>query len=170
MDKLKKMSLNDDVDLKALALMSLHLSKGSDPTIRSYLLQTLQSLGQRENAVRRRWSLSIDFMGTLYMGEGNLDYAILAHKKALEINPDDGFTWINLGNALRANKQYLAAIDAFKEALKIKPYMTFIHFQLAGLYNITGRREDAIHILRQLLILEPDNQLARRILSQLESS
>jgi len=169
-DKLLKMSLSDDVDLKALALMSLHLSKGNDQNIRSHLMQTLQNLRQRENAVRRRWSLSIDFMGNLYAGEGNLDNAILAHKKALEINPNDGFTWINLANALRAKKLYLAAIDAFKEAQKIKPYMIFIHFQLAELYNITGRKLEAVQTLKQLLRLEPDNQLARRMLSQLESS
>jgi hypothetical protein len=169
-EKFMKMSRSDDVDLKALALMSLHLSRGNDPAIRSYLMQTLQNLRQRENAVRRRWSLSIDFMGNLYASEGNLDYAILAHKKALEINPDDGFTWINLGNALRANKRYLDAIHAFQESLKIKPYMIFIHFQLAELYNITSRRREAIQTLKQLLRLEPENQIARRMLSQLERS
>jgi tetratricopeptide (TPR) repeat protein len=148
--------------------MSLHFSRGKNPEIFSFLAEELHNLKGRENAVRYRWALAADYLGTFYASSGAFTNAITAHKKALEIRPNDTFTWMNLGFAYKQTGDYPEAISSFRKAAGIKPYDPSIHFQLAELHNRTGNRRGAIQSLKNVLKYDPNNQNARLILRRLE--
>jgi len=117
-EKLKTLGAEDDVDLQALALMSLHLTMGRSRDVRKFLIEQLQSLGNRETLVRRRWALALDYLGTSYASRGEYARAIAAQQMALEIKPDDAMTMVNLGNAFGNHGDLENAVAAFQAALR----------------------------------------------------
>lgn len=167
-EKLLDLAEHEDTDLKALALMSLHLALDHDPAVHNYLVETLKNLKDKENAVRKRWALAVDYLGSLYSSLGAIDEAIKAHKKSLEVNPYDAFTWTNLGRTYWRVQKLENAILSYKRALEIKPSQSNIYFRLAELYSLTGKKPETIQTLKELLKLDPKNERAQQILKNLE--
>lgn len=164
--RLVRLSESDDIDLKALSLMALHLSMDYDPEIHEYIAKSLKGTGARENALRLRWALAIDYLGSVYASNDDNTNAIKAYRKALEINPSDDYTWRNLGRSYRQVSDYSNAIGAYLQASKINPYEIDTYFQLAEIYNRTGDRDGFIAALQNVLKYDPTNQRAQEILRQ----
>lgn len=165
--KLVELSKSEDIDLKALSLMSLHLSAGQDEKTHAFLLESLRDSKEKENAIRRRWALAIDYLGSVYASEGAFTDAVKAHKKALEINPGDAFAWTNLARAYRYLGNFNNAIASLKKVLQINPYEASGYFQLAELYIETRQKAPAIESLQEGLKYEPDNPQALQMLREL---
>lgn len=166
--KLVELSRSEDLDVKALALMALHLSLDHDPAVHALLVGALNNLQEDALAVRYRWALAADYLGSLYDASGDFANALEAHRKALQIKPNDAFTWINLGTAYRQLGDYSNSIQALTKALEIRPYQPAVHYQLAELYHKTGQRAEAIRSLKNVLQYDPGHENARLILTQLE--
>ncbi len=79
---------NDD-DVAALALAGLHLARGSDPTVRLFLEETLYELGPRHVAVRRRWVAVLVIRGRAFQVTGDLPNALATYRKVLDLDPDN---------------------------------------------------------------------------------
>lgn len=60
-------------------------------------------------------------------------------------------TWLTIGNELSNKREYDEAIKAYREGLKTFPNYSPILFNLACLYDETGKFEDALGILNQYL-------------------
>ena len=168
-DKLKRYAESSDLDVKALALVALHLSVDQDEDNHRFLMETLESSGDYEEGLRYRWAFAMDYLGILFNLERNYPHAILAHKKSLEIKPSDAYTLYNLGVTYKSSGNHSDAIMSFKQAVQVDPTNANIHFQLAHTYSLTRQKNEAIEALQNGLKFDPDNQNAKQMLRQLQS-
>ena len=83
-------------------------------------------------------------MAVFYLAEGDLPTAFLHARKAIELRPNTGYFWSNMGTILKragdlphAEKAYLAAIDIDNEPAA--------YSNLARLYRTQGRMEEATY-------------------------
>jgi tetratricopeptide (TPR) repeat protein len=165
--KLQALCKEDDLDLKAFALMSLHLTRGREEAIRAFLLAQLQALGRREILVRTRWALALDYLGMRYAGDGEYAKAIAAHKKALEIRSDDAVTLVNLGNAYGNQGDLDQAMAWFQAALRVDPAFAQA---AANLGTTHARRQDAANAAQaylQAIRLKPGDPFNHLLLARM---
>lgn len=81
----------------------------------------------------------LENLGRAYYSNNNLESAIEAYKKALEVEPDNFDIWFNLALALKKNQQTDDAIKAFQKAISIKPDAFDAYFNLGNIY--TGKND-----------------------------
>lgn len=99
---------------------------------------------------------------------GRMDEAIGHYQEALRLRPDYAEAHCNLGNALDAVGRTREAEAQYAAALQLLPDNATIHLDLAlVLLKTPGRTADAVFHLREAIRLEPGNEPARRILSQI---
>jgi len=168
-EKLKQLADKSDLDVKALALVALHLSLAQREDIHEFLMEQLQASDDQEKSLRNRWTFAMDYVGTLFTYNSDYANAILTHKKALEIKPEDAYTLFNLGIAYKSIRSYSDAISSFKNAIEIEPANANTYFQLAHTYTMTRQNNEAIQILEQGLKYDPNNQNANQMLRQLKA-
>ncbi len=168
-DKLEKLADSNDPDLSSLALVSLHLAADQKKDVRLFLVDKLHSLGDKEYAIRTRWAFAMDYLGTLFSLRKDIGSAIIAHKKALEINPYDPFTMGNLAMAYLKTGDRTKAIAILKEAIHLDSTRAIAYFQLAYVYSLNREKQKAIDALQKGLKYDPDNSNAKRMLQQLKS-
>src|SRR6476661_6038924 len=89
-------------------------------------------------------TLELYKQGVDHYRAGDLEGAIAAYEKALEIDPKFHFAWNNLGNALRGLDRYTEAITAYEKALKIDRKFHLAWNGLGNTLNDLGRYRDAI--------------------------
>jgi tetratricopeptide (TPR) repeat protein len=169
--RLKRLAMDEDLEVQALALTALHYAAGNEPSVREFLGAQLQAAGPQENALRRRWAIAMDFLGVVWASERR-DYgkAILSHRKALEILPEDEVTRINLALAYQRHGENEAAVAALREGLRFHPASGKLYAQLAQSYlalrNLSAAREAIATGLRY----EPEHASLRQLAEQLQMS
>ena len=167
--KLKSLAEINDADLKSLALTALHIGYDGDPEVRDFLARQLSELGENETAVRNRWGIAADYIGSLFSGKRDFRNAVICYQKSLEVKPDDVITLVNLAGAYRNSGNFSAGISTLETAIRIEPEKASLYFQLAQLYGQSEQIPNAIKALEKGLALDPGNQNARRILEQLQA-
>lgn len=168
-EKLKKFVGNPDLDLRAMALVALHLSSDQKLEIQTFLQDKLKNSNNQELALRTRWAFAMDYIGTLYSNKRNYAHAILSHKKALEIKPSDPYTLVNLAMAYQYSGNNVNTIALLEEAIRLEPKRAYTYFQLAYVYSVSKQEQKAIEALKKGLIIDPNNQRAIQMLRRLES-
>ena len=166
-DRLKDLSQSLDLDIKSMALMSLHLAYDQNVKTHNYLISRLRGLGDEEGAVRSRWAIAIDFMGSFYASKGDLDGAIICHKKALEIKPDDPVAMTNLGIAYAQKGEIENGIAALQQAIRNDPQYMTAHLNLATVYLRRGDLGIAISAMNRALDIKPVDAAAHFFLANL---
>ncbi|WP_196299845.1 hypothetical protein, partial [Streptococcus pneumoniae] len=78
-----------DLDLKALALMALHLGWSQQPGVQAFLEAEVATRGDRRDAILRLWSIAADHLGENFAAKGDLTNAIICFTKSLEAQPDN---------------------------------------------------------------------------------
>jgi len=169
-DLLKSLAGNDDLDLKAFALMSLDFCCDRDPPIHSFLLNELGALGDVEASVRARWASALDYLGFRYAEKGAFAKAIRSHQKAIEIKEDDPGTWTNLGIAYLNNGDFESAVSAFEKAITLNRHDAPVYFLLARTFVFMDQVPEAISALKKGLEYEPNDRGAILMLRELEAS
>lgn len=96
-----------DLDVRALALASLHWAQGDDRNTRRGLVEALTAA--ERDALRERWVLGLSFLGDEARAAGDADRALLAYEKALELVPEDGRVLAAMGAALNQSGDYAGA-------------------------------------------------------------
>jgi protein O-mannosyl-transferase len=100
---------------------------------------------------------------------GRMEDAIAQYEAAVRLKPDYAAAHNNLGNSLNAVGRIPEAIVQYEAALRIQPEMAAIHFNLAlALLRTSSRTNDAAPHLETVLRLQPENDAARRILTQIK--
>jgi tetratricopeptide (TPR) repeat protein len=92
--------------------------------------------------------------------QGNLEDAIAAYLKQLEIKPDHETTWNNLGLVLDGQGKPEDAIAAYLKQLEIKPDDEWAWNNLGVALDGQGKPEDAIAAYLKQLEIKPDHELA----------
>lgn len=90
--------------------------------------------------------------------------AVEAYTKRMELAPD-GNTSFNLGLEYHKLEKYADAIEAFTQAIKLKPRDDDMHIVLGMTYDLVGRYEDAVVKYLDALELEPSSALAYKNLA-----
>lgn len=81
-------------------------------------------------------NVSIDYgnLGNAYLNIGNVEKAIVAYDKSLEIDPGNFFSRNNLGKVYAEKNQLLKAENEFTKAIKQKPNKWEFHYNLGVVY------------------------------------
>jgi tetratricopeptide (TPR) repeat protein len=80
--------------------------------------------------------------------------AIVAHEKALELDPQSFIAWTNLGATHRHNGNYPEARRCYQKALDINANYPEAHASLGALYIFEGEPEKAVASLEKALALD----------------
>ena len=86
---------------------------------------------------------------------GEVDQAVDAYRRAIELDPGFLSAINNLGGILKENHREIEAIDCFTRSLRLKPDQPFILRHLAEMENALLRHRDAIEHFRRSLELNP---------------
>ncbi len=93
-------------------------------------------------------------------GAGDLNGALAEYRKALEIDPQSSLVSFRIGEALFAQRNYQASVDAFRDALSGdgQPPWTEVwsHIQIGKIFDLTGQRDRAVNEYR-LAVQTSDN-------------
>jgi len=111
------------------------------------------------------------FLGWAYSSQGKLDEAIAECKKAIEVDPDFGNPYNDIGSYLIQKLEYEEAIPWLLQALLSKRYELrhFAHYNLGQAYEGVELYSMARQAYEQALLAQPDYQPAGRALAALRT-
>ncbi|GAG99191.1 unnamed protein product, partial [marine sediment metagenome] len=86
--------------------------------------------------------------------------AIVAFKKAVEVNEKKELIWSNLGKAYYHNGEFAMVIETYKRALKIYPNNTFYWNGIGAMCIELNKFDDAVKTFKQVLDIDHKNHTA----------
>jgi tetratricopeptide (TPR) repeat protein len=89
--------------------------------------------------------------GQALLGTGNVEAAEQAFRRALECDPNDFDANLHLGNMKKEVGRYPEALAYLTRASRLRAHDPAVLFALGGLYLATGRNEEAIGALEELV-------------------
>lgn len=156
------MALADDADLdvRALALATMHLTAGDDGGARRRLVRALVREGPRDRGLRIRWALALGYKGDQWAEAGRHADAATAYRLGLEVLPDHAPLWNSLGNALRAAGDLAGARSAYDAALRLDPGWALAMMNRGIAWLAAGDTLRASADLENALRLDPGEAMA----------
>jgi tetratricopeptide (TPR) repeat protein len=108
------------------------------------------------------------FLGWAYHFQGKLDEAIEECKKAIQVDPEFGNPYNDIGNYLIERGKYDEAVLWLERALQSRRYESYHHphYHLARAYMAKQMYRKARHHLEAALRICPDYSLAAQALEQ----
>ncbi len=100
---------------------------------------------------------------------GEMDGAVIAFRKAVEVDPTDAEAWSSLGVVLVRAGEEARGVEAFRRALRAAPGHPEAHRNLAVVLDRQGRGAEAAHHYRAFLAKGPADSSDRApIMTRLE--
>lgn len=99
-------------------------------------------------------------LGILYANTGRADESAQPLHKAIQIDSANLWAWGTLGNLFLGKKEYAAAIDAYRGALRvdsITPLATYSYSGTGTALERTGKPDEAIYAFRRAIELDTTN-------------
>ena len=159
-ERLEALAESPDVDTKSLALASLHYARGTDRDVRVFLRHALDSLGDEDEAVRRRWVVVLGYLGDRARARGVAADAIAAYRKALEILPDDAHVLANLGLAYSDAGDLASAVQSLRRSLERDSVQPVTLVNLGNALDAQGDVAGAADAYQRALAINPREPLA----------
>ena len=105
-----------------------------------------------------------EFVELAYQHErtGKLPEAVVAYRKALELDPNSASTWYDLGVAFAGMEQFPEAIEAYSKAIELDSAMDHAFNNRAAAYAALKQLEQATQDCDRAIALKPDDYLAWR--------
>ncbi len=157
---LLQLTQNDDLDVRSLALAAVHLAWGDDREIRTFLVDVLRGLGDRDAAVRKRWVFALRYYGDTYLQQGDAQNAITTYRKALEVLPGDPQVLVDLATVYASSRDYATAIELYRSALASDPQQSHAWVNLGATLEALGRGQEAVAAYRSAVQANPGDALA----------
>jgi len=107
-------------------------------------------------------------MGSLLASQGKMPEAIEHFEESLRLSPNQPRTLCNLGSAFACLAEFSKAREKFEAALRLAPNDAETYFNLGLCLQQQSRPAEAIAAFRQALTIDPQNNLARRALDELQ--
>ncbi|HEX6308538.1 MAG TPA: tetratricopeptide repeat protein [Longimicrobiales bacterium] len=142
-ERLRAAAADPNPDIAALGLAALHWTRGSDPGVRRFLVERLDSLDLHDTAVRSRWALLLGFLGDNARAAANPRLAATAYRKGLEIRPTDAAILTRLGLAHQMAGDATAALDALERAAAADPMYALAWLNLGVVRTSVGDQAGA---------------------------
>ncbi len=110
------------------------------------------------------------FLGWTYSFLGELENAIEECQRAIEVDPDFGNSYNDIGAYLIAKGKYQEAVPYLQQALKAKRYRAyhFAHFNLGRAKEYQGDIINALRHYKYALELEPRYLIAHKAIEHLK--
>ncbi|TWT81721.1 Tetratricopeptide repeat protein [Planctomycetes bacterium CA13] len=105
-------------------------------------------------------------IGRHYLRLRQLDKTRVYYSRAIEIDPEDGWTHLYFGNLCYALSCYDDAETYFMRAAELLPDIACPHWCLGDVYDKMGYFSRTEHAYRRAVEIEPDNTDATRRLDQ----
>ncbi len=122
-EALTAMTDNPDLDVQALALATLHYTRGQERRVRRALADKLENTrdATTRDALRRRWATVLGGLGDASREAGRYDQAVAAYRAALEVTPNAAPLLLNLGLTYAARGDMPSAVTAYRQSLQADP-------------------------------------------------
>ncbi|MGH7713733.1 MAG: tetratricopeptide repeat protein, partial [Gemmatimonadaceae bacterium] len=128
--RLEALGSHPDLDVRALALASLHYAAGNSPAVRRSLATSLTNAAADEWPLRRRWSVVLGFFADQLRARGNAGAAVTVYRKAREIDPTSARVLLNLGIAQNEAGDPAGAVQSFGESLTSDPLQPLVYVNM----------------------------------------
>lgn len=109
-------------------------------------------------------------LGAIYLDQNKLPEAEAMFSAAVDWNPNFMEGLYNLFQVLEMQKKSDEAFPYLEKAYKLNPDHPDILIAIAYRYSERGQKSKAISILRHLLVIDPENTAAKRMLDLLDPS
>ncbi|MBY0309993.1 tetratricopeptide repeat protein [Patescibacteria group bacterium] len=123
-----------------------------------------QSLTVKPNYIDALFLLS-----QIEVTEGNAEGALAATRSIVAIEPQNPVRYFQLGSLLVANRDLVAARQAFETAIALDPNFANARYLLALVHLEEGRRDEALVQLRVVQSTNSDNADLATLITQLDS-
>ena len=157
-ERLTALTRQADVDVRALALATLHYVAGDQPGTREVLRDALAN--SPEAALRDRWALALGYLADRHRDAGAVGAALNTYRKALEVVPDDPRTLAAMGQAYRRAGRAQEAVTTLRRALRADPDLPLARVNLGIALQEAGRPDEAGAALQEALDRKPFEPLA----------
>jgi tetratricopeptide (TPR) repeat protein len=107
--------------------------------------------------INPRYAGAYNDRGLCYYGKGLRDRAIEDLNKAIEVDPRYVTAYNNRATAFREAQQYDRAMEDLNKALELNPeglLLGFVYMNMARVYSLTNKTEEACKMLRQTIETE----------------
>ncbi|HJU73842.1 MAG TPA: tetratricopeptide repeat protein [Gemmatimonadaceae bacterium] len=158
--RLEALTIHPDLDVRALALASLHFAAGNSPPVRRVLAERLGRLGADEWPVRRRWAVVLGYFADQLRARANPSAAVAVYRRAREIDPSSARVLLNLGLAQNESGDAAGAILSFTESLTRDPLQPLAHVNMGIAYEAQNDLDRAAAAYERALKLNEREPLA----------
>lgn len=152
--QLTQLAGSPDLDVQALALATLHYTRGHDRAVRRTLEARLKDSAQ-PSALRRRWATVLGGLGDAARDAGNSDQAIAAYTAALEVTPNAAALLVNLGLAHAARGDMPSALSAYRASLQADPRQPLAEVNIGVALEQGGDLAGARSAYERAIALDP---------------
>lgn len=159
-DRLDALAGHPDLDVRSMALASLHLAAGEQGRVRTRLAAHLRALGVDEGRVRARWTLLLSYFADLSRTNGDATTAIRTYRKALEIEPDNPRLHLNLGVSQSQGGAFADGAASLRRSLELEPRQPLALVNLGIALSSQGDKGGAEQAYRRALQLNAYEPLA----------
>jgi tetratricopeptide (TPR) repeat protein len=121
---------HSDLDVRALALASLHYAGGETSPTRRALRDALTSAGAEEWPLRRRWAVVLGYFADQQRARGQAAAAVATYGKARDVDPSSARVLLNLGIAQNESRDPAGAVQSFRESLALDPSQPLAHVNM----------------------------------------
>jgi tetratricopeptide (TPR) repeat protein len=111
----------------------------------------MESFSLGPQPVRRTRALAYSRLAALFQDLGQVDTAMNFYQAAVTAAPNQPWTWVTLGDALRRQDQAVAAEDAYRAAIQEDPAQVDAYLRLASLLSDRGETLAALELYDQAL-------------------
>ena len=108
-----------------------------------------------------------NLLGSILVGQKNLDQAIINFKKSIQINPLYVQGYNNLALTLAALKKFDESIDNYQQAIQIKPDYAEAYYNLAFVFRKLGKINESINNYQRAIKIKPNYIEAYKSLGKL---
>ena len=151
-----------------------------DKELLLHLAMVLDKAGQREQAIEcakkaikkaRDYVQALNFLGYTYAEEGiNLDEAELMIKKALSIQPDDGYVTDSLGWVYFKKGKNDQAVSCLEKAHELVPDDSLIAEHLGDAYLAKRAFSKALQVYQEALKLMKESKDRPRLMKKIQDA
>ena len=123
---------------------------------------------QKSIELKPNYALAIYNLGVVYERQGRVKDAVRQLELTRSANPLDANIVLQLGLLYYRDNQKSQAFNEFQKAIAIFPDFSNARWYLALLYEEKGQIDNALEELRKIEILNPDNQILKNKINELE--
>ena len=127
---LRRLAEDEDMDVRSVALATLHFALGDSPEIREFLADELRSLGEMDHAVRGRWVTAMQLYGDWFQQQREYRTAITVYEKALEVLPRHPSVLYGLGFTYDLLNDFSSAVEHYEQSLAVEPNQPDVQIDL----------------------------------------